>query len=710
MTDESLVQTFIEETEENLEVLETGLLELEKKPQNQELIDEVFRAMHSIKGGAGLVGLTKISDISHYLENILEEVRQANIKATEEVFTLLFSGTDLLRQMVQNNDLRGENLAAEIEDLKSALQLYHGKLEDQEIQSTETSSVQPEQSAEKRYYKVDLEFRKDIFETGTDPLMLLLELNECGNILESYVNATDLDCLYELDPHKLYIAWTVFLESEQDIEDIEDIFIFVKEDNNINITDISDELDHWFSGDKKTGELLVERGLISPGDVEKVLAKQKKIGELLAEQGKVFDGQVDKIVDIQKNFRKSKKTKTVRVETSILEGVLNDIAELLIAQSRVKDLTLDLTNKMDRSLQAELINSFQEVDKIIRQVQEEILSASMIPIGGTFTRVQRIVRDIAKERDKEVELIIKGKDTELDRRIIEQLADPLKHLVRNAIDHGIETPAKRKELGKPSKGTIKLNAFHQEGNIVIEISDDGQGIDEEAVLNKAIERGVVEVGQDLSEAEIKNLLFKPGFSTAKEVTDVSGRGVGLDVVMNNIKSIRGDIKIFSEKNEGTKFQIKLPLTLAIIDGIIIRVEEERLLIPLTSIIEFVDARKQDIKQVEGQGLIVNLRDKYIPYFTLYRLLKMGDRPIKTDEGILIILKDGQKNIALQADEIIGQEQVVIKNVKKNMGQAEGIAGATILGDGEVALILDVSSLFRLIRKRLDDGQGLTNQL
>ena len=305
-----------------------------------------------------------------------------------------------------------------------------------------------------------------------------------------------------------------------------------------------------------------------------------------------------------------------------------------------------------------------------------------------------MVRDLAREKGKEIELIIKGEETELDKKVIEQIADPLKHLIRNAVDHGLEGPEERKTRGKPAAGTIRLEALHQEGNVVIKISDDGRGIDEEAILKKAREKGFVDAEQRLSSAELHRLLFKPGFSTAHVVSDLSGRGVGLDVVLHNIQSLHGSIEISSEKGRGTSFSIKLPLTQAIIDGMMVRVGEEHFILPLISITEFIKAKPGDVRRVEGKGAVLSLRQEFIPYAGLYQYLQLQPEFEEPEMGILVILQEGRKKLALLVDDILGQEQVVIKNITENMGPIDGIAGATILGDGRVAMILDVASLFR----------------
>ena len=822
MNNDEFFDMFLEESRENLQQMEEALLELEKTPGDAGLINTVFRCIHTVKGGAGLMGLENISLVAHRLENILDNIRQSGEDIPMEALNLCLTGMDVLKQILESEDLSGTAFQGTIEVLFNALDefeknadfssktddmsigelvqgldtatlqqaaesetsLYHVSVtlnpscllksvrvymalsaalelaevletnppvhcleneafdriftflaagsvdvdalesslgsisEIEQIQVREVSleeavglfSAEEEQRSQEdgpaeiqpavstHYFRIELKFKQDIMETGTDPLMYIVELAENGRILESYVNISELPLLENLENKSLYLRWTVFFESKLTQSGVEDLFMFVRDDNEILVEDITGEIDLWFNDDKKTGELLIERGLISPEDLTKVLQKQKRIGELLEEEGMISGGQVEKIVQAQQSKRDQEKADTIRVDTHKLEEILNGVAELLIAQSRIKELSFRLAEG-SRSRQAEIANAFQETDKIIRRLQEGVMNASMIPIGGTFVRFQRMVRDMAWNKGKEVELDIRGRDTELDKKVIEQIADPLKHILRNSVDHGLEAPEERAAKGKPPAGKIALNAFHQEGCIVIEISDDGRGIDEEAVLRKAREKGLVAEDCNLSPAEIKNLLFMPGFSTAKEITDISGRGVGLDVVMTNIKNLRGDIELISQKDLGTTFRIKLPLTLAIIDGMMIRVAQERFIIPLNAITELIKASPGDIRKAEGKSLIMQLRSEYLPYSALYQLLNLKADHTSPTEGILVILQEGDKKMALLVDEIIGQEQVVIKSIKENMEQVEGIAGATILGDGKVALILDIHSMFQLARKR-----------
>lgn len=821
MSDAELLQAYLVEARENLQAMEEGFLALEQNPADSELINDVFRAMHSIKGGAGMVGLTQVNLLAHRLENILDRVRKTGGAIPDHLLNLLFSGMDLLRQMLGGDAADSPAFSAQLDELLQLANSYEdtdtpeadddrvelggfiqnfetkmleemiikGKpvyqlevtldpacilkavrsymvlqtaaanseiikvtppveeLETEnfadtillllateadmdelcndlagvsEVISTNISRLSVEKALQlinaaeppdpvphdtpapaqlrgPHYYRLTLSFDPGTVQAGLDPIIFLFELQEQGRILERYLNISRLPELDAMDPCSLYLSWTIFMETKLSAANLQEIFSMLPDDSSINIEEITSELDQWFQGDKKTGELLVERGLVSPDEIEAVLQKQKRIGELLVEEGKLTGKQMEQVIQSQQRLREQEQSDTIRVETGKLEEILNSVAELLIAQSRAKEMTFVTTSQ---TVTTDLFNAFQDVDKIIRRLQEEVMNVSMIPIGGTFTRFQRMVRDLAKELDKEVDLRISGRETELDKKIIEQIADPLKHLIRNCMDHGLETPAERKAAGKPAKGTIRLNAFHQEGSIVIEIADDGRGINEEAVLAKARAQGLVDEGSKLSKEEIQRLIFMPGFSTAKEVSDVSGRGVGLDVVISNIRKLRGSVELSSTPGEGTTLYIKLPLTLAIIDGMMVRVGKERYIIPLTSIMEFIKAAPGDIRQAEGKGIILHLRREYIPCAGLYQLIDIQPDYTRPADGIITILKDGRKKLALLVDEIIGQEQVVIKSIKENMEQVRGIAGATIMGDGQVAVILDVASLFSLAREKV----------
>lgn len=686
--DNELLEMFIEETRENLQTMEEGLLNLEHDMHDQETIHVIFRCMHTIKGGAGLVGLKEINHFTHQLENLLAGIRDSQIKLDSQMFQLLFTGMDVLKKVVDERDFSSEILCRAIKAIDETLEQYGDLPRKDILLPLSDSRLTANTHILNLYrYRIRLRFPPEIFELGTDPLMLIAELDSIGNILESYCDISHLPLLEVLDPHIFYLQWTIVLETDKDRDAIEQIFIFVADES----------------------ELIIE-----PIGVDDTGADDARVEGAGADSTRAEDH----LIEISRNSLmpaeaegKSKQTdtagSTIRVDAEKLESILNYLAELLISQSRVKELVFSYIDVADdgekhkkHTRKRAITAGFAEVDTIIHTIQEKVMNASMLSIGGTFSRYQRMIRDLAKEIGKEVEIEIEGRETELDKRIIEQIADPLKHLIRNAMDHGLESPDDRERVGKPRAGLISLKAFHQEGNIVIQISDDGKGIDEHAIYAKALANHWIEKGQQLSKQELYMLLFQPGFSTAERVTNISGRGVGLDVVMNNIQRLRGSIDIDSELGKGTMLTIKLPLTLAIIDGMMVRVGQERYIVPLNMISEFYKEKKGNIHKAEGKGVFIHLRGENLPYVALYELLNIPADYHTPDEGILVILQHNNRKLALMVDEIVGQEQVVIKSLRENLQQQiEGIAGVTILGDGRVAIILDIPTVYTMVKRR-----------
>ena len=674
--DDELMSIFLEESTENLQSMEEALLELEKLPYDNELLNVVFRAIHTIKGGAGLMGLELISNLAHRLENILDEIRQYDSGLPAEALDLLFAGVDFFRRVFSSGSLESDSFNAQAEDLLKTVQRYTEEREDggnhfsagDQILSAEFSTLarspdnQPKGTAiaPGEPLQIDVRLYSDCILKSVRAYMVLKAVENQAEIIQVDPSLQELE---EED----FETFTLTVISHVEPQELQEAIEGISEIAEVQIS-IFDE-----DGKDVFQELLTTGGAYEP--------KNRSAAAVLEN------------VQTQKQLLQQDRIDTIRVETNKLEDILNSIAELLIAQSRVKELFHRFSDN-GASGEAEAANAFQETDKIIRGLQEDVMKASMVPVSSIFTRFRRMVRDLARERNKEVELIIEGEETELDKKVIEQIADPLKHLIRNAVDHGLESLDERIAQGKPATGTIKLEALHQEGNVVIKIGDDGRGIDEEAILEKAREKSLIETGQELSTAEIHRLLFKPGFSTAHEVSDLSGRGVGLDVVLHNIRSLHGDIEVSTEKGQGTSFNIRLPLTQAIIDGMMVRVGEERFVLPLVSIIEFIKAQPGDIRRVEGKGAILSLRHEFIPYSGLYQYLQLDPEFKDPETGILVILQEGRKKLALLVDDILGQEQIVIKNITENMEPIDGIAGATILGDGRVAMILDVGFLFR----------------
>ena len=692
MSDDQLLQVFIEEANDILADLDTNLIELEDNPHDQDLINEIFRSLHTLKGSASLTGLTDIADFVHHGEDLLDQVRNGELEINSEIINLLLQVHDLVEDMVKEVTTAGfevdKEAVAEVEESLKFFLNHDSSASPQEAE--QESGTEGEQ-----IYKIKLNFNEELFATGTDPVMLLEELAELGEIIDSNINLTKIPEVYDLNPEKCHLNVTVLLKTEEAREEIEDVFVFVEMDSEIEITNVTDHFSNDLDvslADKLTGEILVDRGIVEEEDIEEALSQQDKLGDLLEKSGKVSKEQVDKVVQEQKKSKEVKEKSTIKVDTDKLEDLMNSMAELVISQSKVKELIL---NKLDLNANIEINNALDEVDKKIRSLQEEVMNTRMIPIGSTFMRFKRLVRDLSQEQGKEVNLEIKGKETELDKTVIEEIGDPLKHMIRNSIDHGIEMPDEREERGKSRAGTITLNAYHKEGKVIIEIKDDGQGLDKDQILAKARENGIVEEDEELKEREIYNLIMEPGFSTSEEITETSGRGVGMDVVKSNIEKLRGSVKISSEKGEGTTFRLKLPLTLAIIDGMKVKIGDEYFIIPLNSIVEFIQPFEKQLKTVEGKGEVVKIRDKYVILSRLCNLLDIEADVSDPTEGIVIIVHDEGREICLLVDEILGQQQAVIKSLEDNYTYVEGLSGAAILGDGNVAMILDIATIINM---------------
>ncbi|AZO93271.1 chemotaxis protein CheA [Halocella sp. SP3-1] len=645
MVDDELLRTFVEESEELLVELEQNLLALEKDPDNDELLKEVFRLVHTIKGSSGLAGCENITNFVHLAEDLLEQIRNGLLRVDDKTLEVLFNTHDIISDMLQALVFADYQVNSESLTLtKNKLKAFSNETINQPSNSIDNSEVRSS-----KFYKIKMEFSTGLFKTGTAPLLLLKELDRLGDIIEVYLDLTRIPDFFEIKPEECYLTIELIIKGNISLEDLEDIFVFVEIDNKIKIEDIRDEYQ------RGTGK--------NPND--KAVKQRQQCKDL---RGK----------------------NTIKVATEKLELLMNSVAELLISQAQVKERVFHKGLHSDQDLEVSLNN----VDKRIRNLQEEFMKIRMVPIGDTFLRFRRLVRDLSREQNKRVKLIIKGKDTELDKTIIEKISDPLKHMLRNAVDHGIETPEERSQLGKPAEGSITLDAYQREGYIIIEISDDGRGLNKEKIRKSAVKRGIIYEDDPLAGEDIYNLIFEPGLSTSESVTETSGRGVGMDVVRNEIEALRGSIVISTSKDQGTSYKIKLPLTLAIIDGMSIMIGSECFIIPINAIMEFYQPAEDEIKTVTGKGESVRIRGEYLNLFRLGKLFNIRGGVEDPTEGILIILKDDGKKIGLLVDEILGQEQAVVKSLEDNYVNIQGFAGATILGDGSVAMIIDVSSLIK----------------
>ena len=525
-------------------------------------------------------------------------------------------------------------------------------------------------------YYLELNYFVSIFTTGIDPLMFISDLERCGTILHIAIDDTDLPKKTAFDPEKFYLKWTLFFETDKDIKELEDIFCFVVDESQIKLILLNDLLDDVDS---------LNNYSINGHTITEFRSRDEAIKEEVA---KPKENEIPERRKTDRRNRESGSDSYIRVPTEKLEKIFNTVSELLISQARLNMLT----DEFEESIPDSFSTVTDSLKNITQLIQEQVTSLRMMNLGSTFDRFKRVVRDIASDRGKKIKLQVEGQDTELDKNMIEKLNDPLKHLVRNCIDHGIETQDERTEKGKSPEGLLKLLAYLESGKVVIEVSDDGKGIDKEKLLQKAEDKGIVSKDNRISDGEILNLIFHPGLSTAEKVTDLSGRGVGMDVVKNSINELHGNIDIISEKDVGTTFKLYLPLTLAILDGMLISVGIEKYIIPTLSILEIFRPESFHLKSVSGGEELVFFRGNYIPLIRLHNIFSISNPINDPEKAELIVINSGGIKAAILVDNVLEQYQIVLKSLQRNFRRVEHITSATILGDGDVALILDIQSL------------------
>ena len=673
-------EVFKEEAGELLAELESSLLDLEETPQDIETIGRVFRALHTIKGSGAMFGFDDIAAFTHEVETVFDLVRNGKERVTKELVDLTLSAKDIIRSMLEDPD------GAESHSKERAEEIVAG-LKGMVQHTAPVVEAEPEpQEAEVVTYRIGLRPHRNIFKTGANPILLLNELRSLGTcrVVALLDGIPDLDTL---DPEDCYTAFDIVLSTDAGINAIKDVFIFVEDDCDLTIEAVADE--NFLGEEKKLGEILVERGDLSKEDLTKALTDQKKLGELLVHAGMVDSARVESALAEQQQVRQVKRKKedeeaasSVRVPAQRLDTLVDLVGELVTVQAR-------LTQTVASMHHPELLSIAEEVERLTGELRDNTMSIRMLPIGTTFKKFKRLVRDLSDELGKEVALITEGAETELDKTVIERLNDPLVHLIRNSIDHGVEKPGVREAAGKPRQGTVRLAACHSGANVLIRITDDGAGLDPESLRAKAIERNLISPDAELTEKETFALIFAPGFSTAKEITSVSGRGVGMDVVRRSIDALRGSIEISSEKGTGTTITLKLPLTLAIIDGLLVKVGEGHYVLPLSTVEECVELSREEVFNSNGRH-ITYLRGEIVPYVPLRDSFAIfGDPP---DIEQIVITEVAGSKVGFVVDKVIGQYQTVIKNLGRIYRGVKEISGATILGDGTVALILDINQI------------------
>ena len=690
-------QTFMQESAEHVEAMEAGLLALRTAPDDAETLNAIFRSAHSIKGGAGSFGLTNLVRFTHALENLLDRLRSLEIPATAEVISLLLQSVDVLRAMLDAS-ADGElpqgaaELAERIESLSAAQPAAQEKLVRQ-ASSSGTATENRAAAGELHFYRVEFRPHRQMFLSGTNPIMLLRNLSALGTVSVCQLHAEDLPPLEHLDPTQCYLSWTIEIASSCPEEVLLEVFEFVDDLAEVTVQRVDQPL-------QTEKGLALHRPTVQPRTLDVVPSAAPEKVEPVDRRKEAERRKAEERRTAKKSTATTEAS-SIRVATDKVDRLIDLVGELVIAQV----MTAQMVEDFEPSRLPKLREAIAAMERSTRELHERVMAVRMMPVGGLFQRYVRVVYDIAQSTGKQIRLETDGEETEIDKSMLELLGDPLTHLIRNAADHGIESTETRLAANKPAEGLINMRAFHRSGRIVIEISDDGAGIDTTRVRAKAVERGLIAEEADLSDDQIRMLIFAPGFSTREEVSDLSGRGVGMDVVKRNVQQLSGTVGLTSELGVGSTVSIELPLTLAILEGLLIRVADRTLVLPLLTVVEAVPSTGK-IKRLAEQAEVIVIREESIPVLRLGRFLAVPPDAIDAElpagaqltrdqlenHRLVVVVEAGRKKIGLVVDELLGQQQVVVKSLEKNLHKVEGLMGATILGDGRVAPIIDVGAL------------------
>ncbi len=652
-------QTFFQEAADHVHTMETQLLALEASPTDSETLNSIFRAAHSIKGGSATFSFDDLTRFTHRLEELLDRMRLGQVDASPERIRILLQACDVLRGLLA---------AAEA---GSAPPAEAAKLLEKVTVAQRSGAFVPDANHKLRAHDPKIKFRgresyniqfspsPNTFREGTDPLLLLRDLSDLGDIERITPDLSHLPALTELQPDLCYLSWTLRLTTEKERSEIDDVFSFVQDGAQV---------------------------IIKP---------------VLGSDGKKFEesAQFANAPHPNAPARQPHHDSSIRVATSKVDHLINLVGELVIAQS----MTMEIVNHFTIDRLSELQSALTEVDRNTRELQDRVMGVRMLPVGTVFARLPRIVHDVAANTGKSIRIELAGEETELDKGVLESMIDPLTHLVRNSADHGIESPDERQAAGKPEQGTIRLHARHEGGNFIIDVADDGRGLNTSRIREKAVERGLITGSEEMTREQIHLLIFQAGFSTAEKVSEVSGRGVGMDVVRKNVDALGGLITLQSREGQGTTVRIKLPLTLAIVEGQLVRVGKQTFVLPLVSIIESIRPTRAQVANIAGEGEIIVVRGEPVQLLRLHRLFGIPTDIVDPCGGLVAVVEHENRRYALLVDELLSQQQVVIKNLQANFRRVEGAMGATILGDGCVSLILDVAGLVE--RSRVTQVQG-----
>ncbi|HET9107184.1 MAG TPA: chemotaxis protein CheA [Steroidobacteraceae bacterium] len=691
---------FFEESFEALDSMEAALLKLDIGSPEPELINTIFRVAHSIKGGSATFGFSEIASFTHSLETLLDELRSGTMPVTVAVSDLLLKSVDVMRAMLRAVQAKQPIDSQRVSDLQFDLEVAIAR-KSEPAPPPAAASAAPAGSggsaaapaAALGHWRIRFHPYRELLARGNDPLRMLRELAELGE-LQVRLDAQMLPPLHEISPQDCYLAWTLELPGKVPEEAIRQVFEWAEGDCDLTIERLPAEQEApAASAAPEPAAAATPPPTRAP---EPQTAHQPSSAPAPAPAAAVPPAsRLDAPGKSEPALSALGDSGSIRVSVEKIDELMNTVGELVITQAMLSQLGSHFDGPDAEKLRAGLA----QLERNMRELQESVMRVRMLPISFVFSRFPRMVRDLTQRLGKQIELKLTGEQTELDKTVLEKIGDPLVHLVRNCIDHGIEYPEARIAAGKPAEGTVHLDACHRGGNIAVEVSDDGGGLDSERILAKARARGLIGPNDTLTEAQIHELIFQPGFSTAEKTTDLSGRGVGMDVVRRNVKELGGKVEVRSEPGRGSRFTITLPLTLAIVDGQSVAVGTETYIVPLISIVESMQLKPSGVTRLSGRGEVLSFRGDYLPIIRLHELFGVEPRSRALHEGLVVIAEGDGRRVGLFVDDLLGQQQVVIKSLEANYGHIDGVSGATILGDGSVALILDVPGLIRAASMR-----------
>ena len=658
-------QTFFEESFEGLDIMENELLNLDVGNADSEVINTIFRSAHSIKGGSGTFGFTAVAEFTHVAETLLDEMRDGVRQVTQESVDILLKSVDVMRDMLtalsEGGEMNVDNVAS--------VQMELEQLLDADTSAEPTAEAPSENNDNgSEGWCISFHPHIEMLRTGNDPVRMIYALADLGEI-DIKADISALPAFTDLNPEDSFLSWEITLKGDIKKDDILEVFDWVEDECDLEIIPLT----------------------------SKVEAAAEEVAAPLATTTETTD--TPPAPTKTASAKKTTESASIRVGIDKVDEIINLVGELVITQSMLGQVGSEIGNADEHNspYMEKLLEGLAQLERNTREIQESVMRIRMLPISFVFSRVPRLVHDLSSKLNKQVELVTTGENTELDKTVMEKIGDPMVHLVRNALDHGIETPEERKAAGKSETGTLSLNAYHKGGSIVIELSDDGAGINKQRVLNKARANGLVGENENLSDDAINDLIFHPGLSTAEALSDVSGRGVGMDVVRKNIKSLGGSVRVDSVEGEGATFTIQLPLTLAILDGQLVKVANETFIIPLVSIIESIQVKSENLSGIAGKAELYKLRDEYIPIIRANTVFGLNDANLSLNDCLMVVVEGDGTKAGIIVDDLLAQQQVVIKSLETNYQRVDGLSGATILGDGTVALILDIAGVIDMFK-------------